>query len=92
MREAQTGLLTAATAVQSYVWYANKPVSLGVNITTDEWDESRPLIEPAINGAQYLRAIAPALPKDSLRDVYIEVERPHIQSGVGRRERWGTNR
>ena len=31
MLEAQTALLTAATAVQSYAWYANKRVSLGVN-------------------------------------------------------------
>ena len=75
VREAQTALLTAATAVQSYAWYAYKRVSLGVNITTEEWQESRPLIEPAINGAQYLRAIAPTLSTDSLRNVYIEVER-----------------
>ena len=61
--------------MQSYAWYAYKRVSLGVNITTEEWQESRPLIEPAINGAQYLRAIAPTLSTDSLRNVYIEVER-----------------
>jgi len=75
LRDAQAELLTAATAVQSFVWYAEKRVKLGIPITTEEWVASRPLLEPAIHGAQRLRAIAQTLPSDSLRDVYVEVER-----------------
>lgn len=58
LRDAQADLLTAATAIQSFVWYADERVKLDIPITTEEWVESRHLIEPAIHGAQKLRAIS----------------------------------
>jgi hypothetical protein len=75
LRDAEEALFAAATAIQSYTWYANERVKAGIPITTEEWIESRSLIDPAIHGAQKLRAIAPTLPSESLRDAYIAVER-----------------
>src|SRR5262245_38104564 len=51
MCEAQTALLTAATAVQSYVWYANKRGSLGVN--------KDPRISPLRMETEVLQALPP---------------------------------
>jgi hypothetical protein len=72
---AQTNLLEAATAVQSYVWYTDKSVRRKTTITEEDWHESRPLVERAVVSAQRLRAIARTMPTDELRDAYIAVER-----------------
>jgi hypothetical protein len=74
----QTGLaalLEAATAIQSYVFYVEKEVRLRTTMSDDDWIASRPFVEPAVIGAQRLRALAQTLPSDSLRDAFIEVER-----------------
>ena len=75
LRDAQTDLLEAATAVQSYVWYVDKKTRLRTTIPTEDWRESREFVERAVVGAQRLRAIARTMPTDELRDAYIAVER-----------------
>jgi hypothetical protein len=75
LRGAQTDLLEAATAVQSYVWYVDKEIRLKTTIDTEDWHENREFVERAVVGAQRLRAIARAMPSDELRDAYIAVER-----------------
>ena len=75
LRDAQTGLLAAATAVQSYVWYVDKDVRLRTKIDVEDWHATREFVEPAVVSAQRLRAIARAMPSDELRDAYIAVER-----------------
>ena len=72
---AQTDLLEAATAVQSYVWYTDKSLRRKTTITEEDWHESRPLVERAVVGAQRLRTRARTMPTDELRDAYIAVER-----------------
>jgi hypothetical protein len=72
---AQTDLLEAATAVQSYVWYVDNETRLRTTIPRENWDESREFVERAVVGAQRLRAIARAMPSDELRDAYIAIER-----------------
>jgi hypothetical protein len=74
LRDAHTDLLTAATAVQSFVWYVDRDVRLRTKIDVDDWQATRGFIEPAVIAAQRLRAIARAMPTDELRDVYIAVE------------------
>jgi hypothetical protein len=75
LRDAQTDLLAAATAVQSYVWYVDKDVRLRTKIDVEDWHATREFVEPAVVSAQRLRAIARAMPSDELRDAYIAVER-----------------
>lgn len=75
LRDAEQALFTAATAIQSYTWYADERVKSGLPIAPDEWVDSRSLTEPAIQAAQKLRAIAPTLPSESLRSAFIDVER-----------------
>lgn len=75
VRDAQDNLLEAATAVQSLVWYVDKDTRLRTRITTEEWQESREYIEPAVICAQRLRAVARAMPSTELRETYIAVER-----------------
>jgi hypothetical protein len=75
LRDAQTDLLTAATAVQSFVWYVDKDVRLRTDIDVDDWHAIRDLIEPAVVAAQRLRAVARTMPTEELRDGYIAVER-----------------
>jgi hypothetical protein len=75
LRDAQTDLLTAATAVQSFVWYVDKDTRLSPIIDVEDWHAMRDLIEPAVIAAQRLRAIARVMPTDELRDAYIAVER-----------------
>jgi hypothetical protein len=75
LREAQAALSDAATAVQSYVFYVDKKVRLQTTISDDDWIKSRPYVEPAVVGAQRLRALAQTLPTDTLRDAYVDVER-----------------
>lgn len=74
LRDAQTDLLKAATAVQSLVFYVDKDVRLRTTIDTEDWHASREFVERALVGAQRLRAIATTLP-DELSDAYIAVER-----------------
>lgn len=86
LHDAEQALFAAATAIQSYTWYADERVKLGAPITPDEWVDSRSLTEPAIQAAQKLRALAPTLPSESLRDAYIDVERlifKIVREGVG---------
>ncbi len=75
LRDAQTDLLEAATAVQSYVWYVDNETRLRTTIPREEWEENREFIERAVVGAQRLRAVARAMPSDELHDTYIAVER-----------------
>jgi hypothetical protein len=75
LRDAQTDLLEAATAAQSYVWYVDNETRFRTTIPKEKWDESREFVERAVVGAQRLRAIARAMPSDELRDTYIAVER-----------------
>ncbi|MCV7359541.1 hypothetical protein [Mycolicibacterium fluoranthenivorans] len=75
LRDAQSSLLEAATAVQSYVWYVDKEVRLRATIDDEDWHASREFIERAVIGAQQLRALARTLPTTELSDAYIAVER-----------------
>lgn len=75
LERARDDLMTAATAVQSYVWYVDKSIRLRSTITPEEWEDSRESVEPAVLGAQRLRSIAPTLPSESLRDAFVAVER-----------------
>lgn len=75
LRDAQDDLLRAATAVQSMVWYVNKDVRLRTTMDVEDWKAASEFIEPAVLGAQRLRAIAPTLPTTELHDAYIAVER-----------------
>ncbi|WP_141659189.1 hypothetical protein [Mycobacterium europaeum] len=90
LRESQEALLTAATAVQSFVWYAENRAKSGIPITTEEWQAARPLVEPAILAAEKLRVIAPTLPTETLRNAYIEVERLAFKVVAGA-SKYGTN-
>lgn len=74
LERARDDLMAAATAAQSYAWYVKKSVRLQVKISTQEWQEALPFIEPAVKGAQRLLAVAATLPTESLRNVYVEVE------------------
>lgn len=67
-------LLEAATAVQSYVWYTDDDVRRAATIDSDDWDNSRDLVERSVVGAQRLRATALTLPTESLRNAYLAVE------------------
>ena len=74
LERARDELSTAATAVQTFAWYVDESVRVKALISHEEWQESRPFIEPAVIGAQRLRAIAPTLPSESLRNAYQEVD------------------
>lgn len=75
LRDAQSSLLEAATAVQSYVWYVDREIRLRATIDDEDWHASREFIERAVVGAQQLRALARTLPTTELSDAYIAVER-----------------
>jgi hypothetical protein len=83
LREAQEHLITAATACQSFTWHVDKPERLRTKVTPEEWDSMLPHLEPAVHAAQRLRALAPTLPTESLRNAYIEVEELIMAVGAG---------
>ena len=74
LERAREELSTAATAIQNYAWYVDKSIRLRKVITPEQWLQSREHVQPAVVGAQKLRAIAPTLPTESLRIAYIAVE------------------
>ena len=75
LRDAQTDLLKAATAVRSFVWYVDQDTRLSTTIDVEDWHATREFVERAVVGAQRLRAIARTMPTDELHDAYIAVER-----------------
>ena len=50
LRDAQTDLLEAATAVQSYVWYVDKETRLRTTIDVEDWHATREFVECAVVG------------------------------------------
>lgn len=83
LREAQEHLMRAAIACQSFTWHVDKPARLRTKVSEKDWDLMLPHLEPAVHAAQRLRALAPTLPTESLRNAYIEVEELIMAVGSG---------
>lgn len=75
MRDALSDLQEAATAVQSFTWFADREFRLRHTSEREDFEKHGELIERAVVGAQRLRALARTAPTDGLNRSYNAVER-----------------
>lgn len=75
LQAALTDLLDAATAVQSFTWFADEEFRLKTTTSKEAFKEHAELVERAVVRAQRLRALARVMPTGTLRGAYNEVER-----------------
>lgn len=75
LRGALDDLLAAAAAVVSFTWCVDKETRLRTKLSKEEWQENLEFFERAAVTSGRVRAIAPSMPTDELREKYFAVDR-----------------
>lgn len=63
-------LITCAGATQALMWYGDKKYLSRDTVTTDQWHEARPLVQPAQEALARVQHLGSALVDESLRSDY----------------------